>query len=79
VTLRYPQVNAIRWNQPHGEIMAAVSSRARLGEQRENAMGEADDQDGAAVHSYTHPRTARPDLGRRFARRSLPAGGCTVV
>ena len=54
MTLRYPQVNAIRWNQPHGEIMAAVSSRARLGEQRENAMGEADDRDGAAVYNYAH-------------------------
>jgi hypothetical protein len=34
--------------------MAAGWSRARLGEQRENAMGEADDRDGAAVYNYAH-------------------------
>ena len=32
--------------------MAAGRPWARLGEQRENAMGEADDRDGAAVYNY---------------------------
>jgi hypothetical protein len=34
--------------------MAAGRPWARLGEQRENAMGEADDGDGAAPYNYAH-------------------------
>ena len=34
--------------------MAAGRPWARLGEQRENAMGEADDRDGAAAYNYAH-------------------------
>jgi hypothetical protein len=34
--------------------MAAGRPWARLGEQRENAMGETDDRDGTAVYNYAH-------------------------
>src|SRR2546425_12567548 len=34
--------------------MAAGRPWARLGEQRENAMGKADDGDGAAPYNYAH-------------------------
>jgi hypothetical protein len=34
--------------------MAADGPSARLGERRENAMGEADDRAGAAVYNYAH-------------------------